>query len=152
VNGDGLRDIIVGTGPGWLPYVDVYSGAAIFTGKPPALLYQPLPEPNYIRTGFVVATTPVGGGDPGAVEAVSVVNAYNGQVVRSGLEMPILHGPSGSVTSLTPDLCWESVTGAQSYQVELVDMTGGVVGPVHYYRVTDTDFRIPFALTKGRTY
>jgi hypothetical protein len=149
INGDGVRDIIVGSGPGSLPYVFVYSGANIFSGAKPPLLVQPMALPNYARNGVPVCATPLGGGNPGFVEAVAVNGMYTGQGVWTGVETPTLNGPAGAIVTTTPDLFWTAVPGATSYQVQLVDLT---TKTTYTWTSAGVDLRVPFALTRGRSY
>jgi hypothetical protein len=150
LNGDGIPDIIASVSLNSLTYLDAYSGANIFGFTKPQLLAQPFSKA--ISSGYPVAAIPVGGGNPGAVQAVSVVNANTSQFVETGVEAPVLQWPSGSVEDLTPYLSWSAAPGASSYLVTLTDVTD----PAHPISTTwsalSNDWRIPTPLTRGHNY
>jgi hypothetical protein len=76
VNGDGVRDIIVGAGRGDTPTVSVFSGANAFTNQPLDLLVRFLAYEQTFRGGVNVAVKPVDGGDPGSVEEMAIWLSY----------------------------------------------------------------------------
>jgi hypothetical protein len=65
-NGDGIRDIITGAGPGWLPQV------AVFSGTTTTELARFLAYDGGFRGGVRVAAKPLNGGNPGFVEKMSI--------------------------------------------------------------------------------
>ncbi len=68
-NGDGVPDIIVGAGPGnFLPIIEVFNGATLFTQATPTIFATLLAGPTTYQGGLTVQVAPVNGGDPGFVE------------------------------------------------------------------------------------
>jgi hypothetical protein len=76
-NGDGVRDIIVGAGAGWLPMVRVFSGVNVYSNQPVALLISFLANSNFFHGGVRVATAPTNGGNsPSVVSQVSIFMGF----------------------------------------------------------------------------
>ena len=78
-NGDGLRDVIVGAGPGWLPQALVFSGADLFkTTAPQPYLTRTAANNSTFRGGVQVKAAPVNAGNPGFIERVFVMAQLTG--------------------------------------------------------------------------
>ncbi len=73
VNRDGVRDLAVTQDAGGLPLVRVYDGRTVYASVPTLLVPPFLAFANNTRTGVTVAAKPTDGGDPGFVEAVSLL-------------------------------------------------------------------------------
>jgi hypothetical protein len=68
VTGDGVRDIIFGPGPGWIPEVAIISGATLFTAAK-VRPFKMFPVAGPTAGGAVlVEAEPANGGNPGSVE------------------------------------------------------------------------------------
>src|SRR5262249_43339094 len=75
-NGDGVRDIAVGVGLGFVPETRVYDVSRLLTGGRPALLADVFVTRTPYLNGIVADMSPLFGGDPGSVELVEVVTNY----------------------------------------------------------------------------
>lgn len=110
VNGDGIPDVVVSAGAGWLPLVDVFSGKTVLGPGNPLPEYTLMPFAQSTRTGVAIALVPTDGGNPGFVEHVSILMTpamYGGttshQVLQATIKAaglpPVLTGklfPSGN--------------------------------------------------------
>ena len=68
VTGDGIRDIIVGASPGYVPVVTVFNGATLFTAPTITPVKTVTVAPTYFHGAIVVQAAPNDGGNPGTVE------------------------------------------------------------------------------------
>jgi hypothetical protein len=89
INGDGVRDIVVGSALGYSPAVAIFSGDLLF--RTPVL--KPLKTltvaPPTFRGSIIVQTAPVDGGNPGTVERAGIFAQLFPLVTNGGVATPI---------------------------------------------------------------
>jgi hypothetical protein len=89
INGDGVRDIVVGSSPGYSPLVTVFSGATLFrtaTVQPAVTLSV---APSFFRGSIFVQAAPTNGGDPWVVDRESVFAELFPVVLNGGVATPL---------------------------------------------------------------
>jgi len=74
-NGDGRRDIIVGTGTGSTGTVNVFGGTTNFAVWPMSIVASFQPYGSAFQGGIRLTAKPADGGNPGSVEKVNVLTA-----------------------------------------------------------------------------
>ncbi len=91
VTGDGVPDVVVGSSPGYVPEVAVFSGASLFSSPVVTAIKTIAVAPLDFRGAIVVQTEPDNGGNPGTVEldaifAELVPNEEHGNVANELFE------------------------------------------------------------------
>jgi hypothetical protein len=74
-NGDGQRDIIVGTGTGSTGTVMIFSGTTNFAVWPMSVVASFQPYGSAFHGGIRLTAKPADGGNPGSVEKVNILTA-----------------------------------------------------------------------------
>jgi hypothetical protein len=89
VTGDGIRDIVFGSSPGWIPRLAVFSGATLFSA-PVVTPFKTLPvaPPNF-SGAILVEAEPANGGNPGTVERDQVFLELFPRVLNGTIANPI---------------------------------------------------------------
>jgi hypothetical protein len=89
INGDGVRDIVVGSSLGNAPTIYVFSGATLFTAPTVKPLLSKSVAPPYFRGSILVMTAPIDGGDPTVVSQCAIFAELFPVVLNGGVATPI---------------------------------------------------------------